>query len=225
VYTETDPVFAAWLSTYTETDPVFAAWLLATPPVYTETDPNSIHLDQAAPQSFTGGAVTGSGLLKVTAGELGIDTTSIAEILANIDMNPSTLINLNSIGTKSTLVAGESIVAGDILYYKNDGKVWKAKADATSTVPCHALAIETKNANESIKVLLKGYYRNDALYNWTTGGQASAAAGLLYVSANTAGAITQTRPATATNIVQILGHAYSADIVYFDPSSTFIEIV
>ena len=42
---EADPVFSEWLSTFDpfeasdETDQVFSAWLLATPPIYTETDP------------------------------------------------------------------------------------------------------------------------------------------------------------------------------------------
>jgi len=45
----------------------------------TETDPLSLHLDQTTPQTFTGGTVTGSGLLKVTSGELGLDTKTYIE--------------------------------------------------------------------------------------------------------------------------------------------------
>jgi len=41
-----------------------------------ETDPVSLHLDQTTPQTFTGGAVTGNGILKVTSGTLGLDTNS-----------------------------------------------------------------------------------------------------------------------------------------------------
>jgi hypothetical protein len=36
-----------------------------------ETDPLSLHLDQTTPQTFTGGAVTGTGLLQVVGGVLG----------------------------------------------------------------------------------------------------------------------------------------------------------
>jgi ABC-type phosphate transport system auxiliary subunit len=39
--------------------------------VLTETDPLSIHLDQTTPQTFTGGTVTGTGLLQVVGGVLG----------------------------------------------------------------------------------------------------------------------------------------------------------
>jgi len=41
-----------------------------------EVDPSAVKLDQTHPQSFTGGDVTGSGLLKVTLGTLGLDTNS-----------------------------------------------------------------------------------------------------------------------------------------------------
>jgi hypothetical protein len=44
----------------------------------TETTPTLLKLDQTTPQTFSGGTVTGTGLLKVTSGELGLDTTSYA---------------------------------------------------------------------------------------------------------------------------------------------------
>ena len=40
------------------------------------TDPDSIHLDQSTPQTFTDGDVTGTGLLRVDDGVLGLDSTS-----------------------------------------------------------------------------------------------------------------------------------------------------
>lgn len=49
---------------------------LADTAIQTETDPLSLHLDQTTPQTFTGGDVVGSGLLKVTSGELGLDSTT-----------------------------------------------------------------------------------------------------------------------------------------------------
>lgn len=44
----------------------------------TETDPLSIHLDQTSPQTMSGGAFAGSGLVKLTGGQLGVDTTTYA---------------------------------------------------------------------------------------------------------------------------------------------------
>ncbi|TSC95247.1 MAG: hypothetical protein CEN87_259 [Parcubacteria group bacterium Licking1014_1] len=48
----------------------------ASPSAVAETDPYSIHLDQTIVQTFTAGAVAGSGLLKVTTGMLGLDTNA-----------------------------------------------------------------------------------------------------------------------------------------------------
>ena len=42
----------------------------------TESDPLSIHLDQTTPQTFTAGTVTGTGILKVVDGTLGLDTSA-----------------------------------------------------------------------------------------------------------------------------------------------------
>lgn len=127
-------------------------------------------------------------------------------------------------GIVAVLTAGENLALGDIAYFKSDGKLWKAKADANATMPCIFLVVVAANANDPVTVLLRGFFRDDSAYNWTVGGQASAAAGLLYVSEATGGAITQTRPSASGNIVQILGFAYSADIIYFDPDKTFVEI-
>ena len=63
-----------------ETDPAFSAWLIATPPIYSETDPLSLHLNQASPQTFSNLA-GGTGLMSVTAGLLGLDTAAYATSL------------------------------------------------------------------------------------------------------------------------------------------------
>ena len=43
---------------------------------FTETDPLSFHLNQTSPQTLSGGAFAGSGLLKLTSGLLGVDTNT-----------------------------------------------------------------------------------------------------------------------------------------------------
>lgn len=128
-------------------------------------------------------------------------------------------------GIIAQFTAGENLVLGDLLCYKSDGKIWKANAVSSLTMPCFGLATETKSAEDLTTVLLKGYFKDESLYNWTTGGQANAAAGLIYVSEATAGLATQTRPSASTNIIQIVGFAHSADVIYFNPDNTFIELV
>ena len=69
---ETDPVYSAWdkssgISITESQISDFGTYL------ETETDPVSLHLDQTTPQTFSAGAVSGTGLLKVTSGALGLD--------------------------------------------------------------------------------------------------------------------------------------------------------
>jgi hypothetical protein len=59
-------------------------------PPPSETDPLSLHLDQTTPQSFSAGAVSGSGLLNVTSGELGLDTNTY---LTASDLTPYALLD------------------------------------------------------------------------------------------------------------------------------------
>lgn len=44
--------------------------------VTTESDPLSIHLNQSSPQTLSGGAFAGSGLIKITSGILGVNTST-----------------------------------------------------------------------------------------------------------------------------------------------------
>lgn len=100
---------------------------------------------------------------------------------------------------------GESVVAGDVLYMKSDGKWWKADADAAATMPGAGLAMEAKNDGEDCKILLFGFFRDDT-WNWEVGG-------LLYVS-TTPGPPTQTAP--TGDHVQVIGVAITADVILFD---------
>ncbi|MBI4708255.1 MAG: DUF2190 family protein [Candidatus Omnitrophica bacterium] len=127
-------------------------------------------------------------------------------------------------GTAAAFTAGENLTRGQLVYYKSDGKVWKAKADATSTMTCMGIVTADASADASVVILLDGFIKDATLWNFTSGGQASAAAGLIYVSEATAGLATQTKPSTATNIVQIVGFAIDADTIRFSPDKTYITV-
>lgn len=103
---------------------------------------------------------------------------------------------------------GESIVPGDALYFKSDGKWWKAKADVIATAPCEGLALETASSGTH-RVLLQGIFRKDA-WAWTVGG-------LVYLDASTSGGLTQTQPSATDQVIQIVGRAWHADRIYFNP--------
>jgi len=119
----------------------------------------------------------------------------------------------SGIDTEGTV--GENVVVGDALYLKADGKWWKADASAAVTMPTEAIALDDKSADELCKLLLYGFLRDNS-WSYTVGG-------LLYVSI-TAGSPTQTRPSGAGEQVQVIGFAYAATIIFFNPSYELVEV-
>jgi len=81
----------------------------------------------------------------------------------------------------------------------------------SSTMPCDALALQTGTGEK--KVFLNGFIRNNA---W------SFTRGPVYVSTVT-GELTQTAPTDAT--VQIVGYAYSSNVLKFAPDLTTATLV
>lgn len=75
----------------------------------TETDPLSIHLNQTSPQTFTAGTVSGSGILKVTSGTLGLDTNSyLTSVTAH-----SLLSTTHGDSLADTVVKGDVMIGND----------------------------------------------------------------------------------------------------------------
>ena len=119
-------------------------------------------------------------------------------------------------GLTSPMTAGTALIIGQAVYVGGDGKMEKAKADGAATMPTIALATGTIDENASGEFLMQGYFR-DNTWNWTPGK-------LLYVSKDTAGALTETQPAAGGEQVQRIGIAMTADILYFKPDLTVCEV-
>lgn len=117
-------------------------------------------------------------------------------------------------GFKVTLTAGEDLVFGDVVYFKSDGKMGKADADAIATSSAVAMAMGTIANNASGTFLLLGVVRYDT-WAWTVGG-------LVYLS-TTAGGLTQTAPSGTDDVIQILGVATHADRMFFNPNLVQVE--
>lgn len=111
---------------------------------------------------------------------------------------------------------GESLVVGDLVYLASDGKYWKAQADADTTLPCIGLVMVAGSADDTGSILKSGYYRDDS-FSLTPGS-------LLYLDTATAGLFTDTLPTGSGNIVQIIGNAISATVIYFKPDFTYVEL-
>lgn len=112
------------------------------------------------------------------------------------------------------IVAGETIAFPQLVYLKSDGKWWKADADAIASTLLLGLSLESKNADEAVKVLLRGFVRDDD-WNWTVGGR-------IYASV-TEGSLSQTAPTGEDDVVAIAGYALHADRMYFCPDNARIE--
>jgi hypothetical protein len=118
-------------------------------------------------------------------------------------------------GIIATLTAGEILAFGEVCYLKSDGKYWLADADTDTTMPAVVMALAAISADATGSFLKRGFVRDDT-WNWTVGG-------LIYAS-TTAGAISQTAPSGGGDQVQIIGYAYSADVMFFNPQYSLLEI-
>jgi len=128
-----------------------------------------------------------------------------------------------SLGTDHTATGEIAIMTmsytgafGEALYLDTNGELTKADADAATTMPCVAIALEAGSGSK--KVLLRGTIRDDS-WAWTVG----ATAGLIFVDV-TAGALTQTAPSGTGDQVQVVGYALSATSMYFNPALVVVEI-
>tara|TARA_R110002012_G_scaffold170775_1_gene335342 strand:+ start:9253 stop:10917 length:1665 start_codon:yes stop_codon:yes gene_type:complete len=124
-------------------------------------------------------------------------------------------------GDLAVFQAGEDLTAGEVVYFKSDGKCWKAVATAAATSRCVAMCVATVSANAMGVFLLKGFARFDSEFpQYTVGGA------LFTPEAETSSKNVpeQTAPDSDGDFVQVIGWAVSADAVWFDPDSTVVEV-
>lgn len=142
--------------------------------------------------------------------------SALASLFALSDLDPTTIADQTWNGRKATMTAGENLVRGDVCYINSSSKLVKADADAASTTNSLFLALATiANNATGLFGVGPGFWRDDAYAAWTVGGT-------LYLS-TTSGGITQTAPSGVDDVVQILGTAYAAKVIYFAPSPLILE--
>ena len=159
--------------------------------------------------------------------KVGVETIKISRFrldMGELPINNVAGIRLMNPPTADTNASGLIVTAtvdtnaegiGAPLFIAADGNLDTADADATTTAPCVALALETGTGSK--KILCHGILRNDA-WNWTIGpGDAS----LIYAS-TTVGTLTQTKPTGVDDVIQPVGWALSADSIYFSPSTIYL---
>ena len=107
---------------------------------------------------------------------------------------------------------------GDIGYIASTGKVTIAKSDAIANANGLVMCADAQIAGDATgNWLLVGVARDDT-WNWTVGG-------LIYLSTTgtTGNTLTQSAPAGANNVIQVVGVATHADRMYFNPSLVQVE--
>lgn len=147
--------------------------------------------------------------------DLGNATYRLGEIHADHYMLDETP-DVDDTGTGfviSATVDQNTVGVGGALKKSADSNFDDADYNASSTMPCIAIALESGTGTK--KLLLVGFIRN-AGWSWTVGG-------LIYVG--TSGVLTQTTPSGSGDFVQVVGVATSATEIYFNPDLAMVEIV
>ena len=158
----------------------------------------------AATSSSFNNAVTAAGVVLSEASSLNIAAPSL----------PTT--DHTSTGLTAQMLAGGAIGAFEtVCIHTVTGEVVITDADAIGTMPVIGIAPAAISDTATGTILLQGFIRDDS-WTWTPGG-------VLYAS-GTAGAMTQTAPSGTGDFVQAVGVALTADVVYFQPSLTLVEV-
>lgn len=118
-------------------------------------------------------------------------------------------------GTTTILNASESFAIGDLVYVSGNGTVGKALANAVAKMPAIGLAVSAGNNGQPAVILLNGTFRDDS-FNFTAGNR---------LFAHTDGTITATAPSANNEVSQAVGVALNADVIYFSPDMTLVEII
>ena len=111
---------------------------------------------------------------------------------------------------------GENVEFGDLLYFDFISKTWKlAKADSASTMPCTAIVLEEKDADEDCKILRNGYIMSG---DWTFTDS------IVYVSPTDEGDVIDSVPDQSGNQIQRIGIAEDDSLLWFSPSLDIGEV-
>jgi hypothetical protein len=169
----------------------------------------------------------GVGTTHGTTPALTINSSTDIEVYGSVSINTA-IADTKVSGITAVFTAGEILKQGEVCYFKpGDSRMWKALATAVATSRCVAMATEDLSAGGVGKFLLQGFLKCAANFPSYTVGST------LYTpeaeTANDAASDNnavpeQVAPDTTGDFVQIIGWVYAADTVYFNPSSTVIEV-
>jgi hypothetical protein len=128
----------------------------------------------------------------------------------SVSVLPQSLADDTWDGPRANLQAGENLVLGDVCYINSSSKMVKADADAASTAGAMFIAIEAIATDASGWFGGAGGFLRDDTDTYTPGAT-------LYLS-TTPGELTETQPSGSGDQIQVMGHVYKSNIIYFYPS-------
>ncbi len=128
-------------------------------------------------------------------------------------------------GITATFTAGEDLVRGEVVYFKQaDSKMWKAVATAAATSRCVAMAAADISADAAGLFLLQGFCTDNGTFP-----DYSASSGVgkpVYTpeaETSSQNVPEKTAPDSDGDFVQVIGYVVSANTLYFNPSNDIIE--
>ncbi len=122
-------------------------------------------------------------------------------------------------GITTPYAANENQTVMDACRINSSGKAQIAKADVIANANAIVCVADPAIAiNATGNYLTHGYVRHDAITFGTVGG-------LVYLSTTgtTNNTLTQTQPAATNNVIQILGVAVAAHVMFWNPSLVQVE--
>ncbi|MCP3684640.1 MAG: hypothetical protein GY861_18390 [bacterium] len=156
---------------------------------------------------------------------LGVDGTVSSLVLtekASIALDPVGGADGDYSGITIAGTAGATLAFGDLVYFDPTDSRWEladanaaAAADGDARGILGLVVLAAGSDGDPVTVLLQGVIRADTAFPALT---INAPA---YVS-ETAGDIVVTAPSTASNVVRVVGQAFTANELYFNPSSDWI---
>jgi len=131
--------------------------------------------------------------------------------------NPTGLSN-DTGGGEVVMFGGGSLTAGKLYYLHTDGNWTETDADAVATGADQMLGIALGSTPALHGVLIRGFFDAHTYLSNFSAGKA------IYVSA-TAASMNTTAPAGSGDFVRIVGYCTTtANVIYFNPSSEWIEL-
>jgi len=155
-------------------------------------------------------------------GTVTLPTVALGE--ASLQLNPTLSATGTWSGITETGTAGATLAFGNVCYFDGATSKWKlAKSDVVATsAGLLGMCVLAANADAATEMLLIGKIRFTSFPTLAPGAPN-------YISAATAGAVvagaigaTTNQPAATDNVIRVIGHSKTADVLYFNPSSDYI---